>query len=59
MGPNTAFLMSIVCFAVFAYVMYWVIRASVRAGVRDALRGARLSGDGRMSFEDSERGSPR
>lgn len=59
MGPGAALLMSIVSLAVFAYVMYWVIRNGVRAGTRDALQGARINEHGEVSFAESVPGRSR
>lgn len=37
----------VLSFAIFAYVMYWVIRNAVRGGMRDALKDAGIS-DGKI-----------
>ena len=40
MDPLTSFVLAIVLSAVGFYVLYWVVRKAVAAGIRDAARGS-------------------
>jgi hypothetical protein len=42
MGSGTAFLLSVVLTAAFLYALYFVVRAGVSAGIRQALPDAAL-----------------
>jgi len=56
MTGGTAFLLSILLSAVYLYVMYFVVRAGVAAGIRRALPDSALRPQDEMPYDGTTRG---
>lgn len=56
MGNGTAFLLSVVLTGVFLYGLYFVVRAGVAAGIRQALPDAALRPTAESPYEGTTRG---
>jgi hypothetical protein len=57
MGSGTTFLLSVVLMAVFLYVLYFVVRAAVAAGIRQALPDTALRPPEDAPYEGARPGS--